>query len=202
MTPDIEFHFDFGSPNAYLSHRVIPAIERRKGVRFVYVPVLLGGVFKLTNNTPPMDQNNGVLNKSEYQQRETNRFIAKHKIAFAWNKDFPVNTLKIMRGAVAAEMDGTLPPYVEAIYTNMWEYPKKLDETELIQCVLDKAGLDGAALMARTADQPIKDKLMANTAGSVKRGTFGSPMFFVGNEMFFGKDRLPDVEEEIAKTSQ
>lgn len=199
MTLTVEFHFDFGSPNAYLSHRVIPEIERRTGVRFTYVPVLLGGVFKLTNNGPPMAQTKGVLNKAEYQQLEMDRFIAKHGIAFAWNPDFPVNTLKIMRGAVAAEMDGYLPAYVEAIFTNMWERPKKLDEPDLIKAALDEAGLDGDKTLARIEDKAVKEKLVTDTAASVERGNFGSPTFFVGDEMFFGKDRLRDVEEEIAE---
>ncbi|MDE0333515.1 MAG: DsbA family protein, partial [Defluviicoccus sp.] len=141
MTAQVEFHFDFGSPNAYLSHCVIPEIERRTGATFAYVPVLLGGVFKLTNNRPPMDQTAGVKNKSEYARIETDRFIRRHRIdRYAWNPNFPVNTLRIMRGAVAAEMDGWLDRYVAAVFRHMWEEPKKMDEPEVIVSALAEDG--------------------------------------------------------------
>ncbi len=198
IPPAVTFHFDFGSPNAYLSHKVIAAIESRTGVKFQYVPVLLGGVFKLTNNRPPMAQHEGVRNKPDYERLESERFIARHGItAFRRNPHFPVNTLRIMRGAAAAEIDGTLGPYVEAVFHHMWEEPKKLDEPEVIRAALDSSGLDGAAVLARIEDQEVKDRLLANTQASVDAGAFGSPVFFVGTEMFFGKDRLRDVEEMI-----
>ena len=203
MTLQVEFHFDFGSPNAYLSHCVIPEIERRTGATFAYVPVLLGGVFKLTNNRPPMDQTAGVKNKPEYARIETDRFIRRHGIdKYAWNPDFPVNTLRIMRGAVAAEMDGWLDRYVAAVFRHMWEEPKKMDEPEVIVSALAEDGIDGAALLERAGDRAVKDRLLANTEASVKRGTFGSPTFYVGDEIFFGKDRLGDVEAEIAEASR
>ena len=195
--PRVEFHFDFGSPNAYLSHRVIPGIEARTGVTFTYVPVLLGGIFKLTNNQPPMVQFKGIRNKQEYHRRETARFIGKHGIAFKMNPHFPVNTVQIMRGAVAADMDGQLAPYVEAVFHHMWEEPKKMDDVEVIRAALTQSGIDAARVLARIQDQDVKDKLLQNTEASVERGNFGSPTFFVGDEMFFGKDRLRDVEEEI-----
>ena len=203
MTLQVEFHFDFGSPNAYLSHCVIPEIERRTGAAFAYVPVLLGGVFKLTNNRPPMDQTAGVKNKPEYARIETGRFIRRHGIdKYSWNPDFPVNTLRIMRGAVAAEMDGWLDRYVAAVFRHMWEEPKKMDEPEVIVSALAEDGIDGAALLERAGDQAVKDRLLANTEASVARGTFGSPTFYVGDEIFFGKDRLGDVEAEIAEASR
>lgn len=196
----VEFHFDFGSPNAYLCHAVIPAIERRTGARFEYVPVLLGGVFKLTGNQPPMASLKGIRNKPEYQRLETQRFIARHGIErFRFNPHFPVNTLLVMRAAVAAERDGVLMPYVDAVFRAMWEEGRKMDDPAVARAALDEAGLDGAGLLARAQDQAVKDRLLANTEQSVARGTFGSPTFFVGQEMFFGKDRLREVEEEIAR---
>ena len=196
--PKVEFHFDFGSPNAYFSHRVIPAIEQRTGTQFAYVPILLGGVFKLTGNQSPMQQFKGIKNKLEYQALETQRFIRKHGLGkFAMNPHFPVNTVQIMRGAVAAEMDGYLAAYVEAVFRGMWEEQKKMDDPEVIKAALDAAGLDGARTLARIQDQAVKDKLLKNTEATVARGTFGAPTFFVGSEIFFGKDRLRDVEEEI-----
>jgi 2-hydroxychromene-2-carboxylate isomerase len=200
MMPRVEFHFDFGSPNAYLCHKVIPAIEARTGASFVYVPVLLGGVFKLTNNQPPMVQFKGVRNKNEYQRLETERFVRRHGLAaYRRNPHFPVNTVQIMRGALVAERDGNFARYIEAVFHHMWEDPKKMDEPGIIEAALDQSGLDGAAVLAGIQDQAIKERLIANTQASVERGNFGSPTFFVGAEMFFGKDRLGEVEEEIVK---
>ena len=198
MTPKVEFHFDFGSPNAYFSHKVIPDIEQRTGGRFTYVPILLGGVFKLTNNQPPMAAFKGVKGKQEYQRLEIMRFIKKHGLtAFKMNPNFPVNTVQIMRGAVAAEMDGQLARYVDAVFRHMWEEGRKMDDPEVIRTALDASGLDGERTLARIQDQEVKDKLLKNTEATVARGTFGAPTFFVGEEIFFGKDRLRDVEEEI-----
>jgi 2-hydroxychromene-2-carboxylate isomerase len=198
MKPRVEFHFDFGSPNAYFCHKVIPQIEARTGVKFHYVPVLLGGVFKLTNNQAPMMQFKDIKNKNEYMRLEIQRFIKKHKLtAFQMNPHFPVNTVQIMRGAVLAERDGTLDKYATAVFHHMWEAPKKMDDAEVIKAALNESGLDGAAVIAGIQTQEIKDKLMANTEASVARGNFGSPTFFVGQEMFFGKDRLRDVEDEL-----
>ena len=194
----VEFHFDFGSPNAYLSHLLIPAIEQRTGATFEYVPVLLGGVFRLTNNRSPMESFQGVKNKLEYQRLEMQRFIKRHAIArFAFNPFFPVNTLMIMRGAVAAQMEGVFARYVDEVFRHMWADPKKMDDPDVARGALEESGLDGARLIARTQEPAVKEKLLQNTQSSVERGTFGSPTFFVGNEIFFGKDRLRDVEEEI-----
>jgi 2-hydroxychromene-2-carboxylate isomerase len=199
MTPKVEFHFDFGSPNAYFVHKLIPGVEQRTGARFAYVPILLGGVFKLTNNQAPMVQFKGIRNKLEYQRLETQRFIRKHGLAaFKMNPHFRVNTVQIMRGAVAAEMDGQLPGYVDAVFHHMWEVPRKMDDPAVLADALAQSGLDAGRIAARIQDQDVKDRLLANTEGSVTRGTFGAPTIFVGDEIFFGKDRLRDVEEEIA----
>ena len=198
-TPTVEFHFDFGSPNAYLSHKVIPSITARTGVAVKYVPVLLGGVFKLTGNQSPMSAFASIKNKNEYGRLEMQRFIQKHKIVFQMNPHFPVNTVQIMSGAVAADLDGKLAPYADAVFNAMWAEPKKMDDTEVIRSALNAAGLDAARILTRIQDQDVKDTLLKNTEASVARGNFGSPTFFVGSEMFFGKDRLRDVEEEIVK---
>jgi 2-hydroxychromene-2-carboxylate isomerase len=197
MTP-VEFHFDFGSPNAYLAHCVIPAIEARTGARFWYFPILLGGVFKATNNRSPIETLKGIKNKPEYERLETERFIRPHNITrFQPNPFFPVNTLQIMRGAVAAEIDGDFPRYVEAMFHYMWEEPKKMDDPEVIRAALDASRLDGAHTLKRIQDPAVKERLLRNTEQSVARGTFGAPTFFIGDQTYFGKDRLRDVEEEI-----
>jgi len=189
----VDFHFDFGSPNAYLAHRVIPEIEARSGARFRYVPVLLGGIFKATGNRLVP-----VPSKRAYERAEADRFIRRHRIeGFVRNPFFPVNTLQIMRGAVAAERDGFLPRYVNAIFHHMWEAPKKLDEPDILRDALTASGFDAAAVMARAQDPDVKAHLIANTQMSVSRGAFGSPTFFVGDTMYFGKDRLRDIEAAI-----
>ena len=194
----VEFHFDFGSPNAYLAHRVIPSIEARTGAKFRYVPVLLGGVFKATGNRSPMEAFAGIRNKPEYERLETQRFLRRYGIDdYVRNPFFPVNTLQMMRGAAAAEIDGGLDRYVNAMFHHMWEAPKKMDEPDVLRDALTASNLDAGAVIARSQDPAVKAKLIANTEMSVARGAFGSPSFFVGDALYFGKDRLRDVEDAI-----
>jgi 2-hydroxychromene-2-carboxylate isomerase len=198
----VEFHFDFGSPNAYLAHVVIPQIEHRTSTKFEYVPVLLGGVFKLTNNRSPAQSMLGIKNKPEYEELERRRFVRRHNIVdFTMNQFFPVNTLLIMRGAVAAQLEGCYQRYVGEVFRHMWREPKKMDDPEVVRAALEESGLDARRLLARIQEPEVKDRLLQNTQASVARGTFGSPTFFVGKEIFFGKDRLRDVEEEIVRGS-
>ncbi|MCF8469171.1 MAG: 2-hydroxychromene-2-carboxylate isomerase [Parvibaculum sp.] len=198
MSKQVEFHFDFGSPNAYLAYKAAPDIEKRTGIAFTYVPVLLGGIFKATNNVSPMIANEGIKNKGEYAMLEIERFIAAHKLTkFKFNSHFPVNTLQIMRGAVAAEMDAMLPKYIDAVMAAMWEASRKMDDPDTIKAVLDEAGIDGAYILARIQEPDVKAKLAASTHDAVTRGAFGIPTFFVDGDIYFGKDRLRDVEEAI-----
>jgi 2-hydroxychromene-2-carboxylate isomerase len=202
MVMQVEFHFDFGSPNAYLSHLVVPEIERRTGAQFDYVPVLLGGVFKLTNNRSPVESLAGIRNKPEYQRLETARFIQRHGIRrFAPNPFFPVNTLTLMRGAVAARRLGVFNRYVDEVYRHMWAEPKKMDEPAVLRAALIESDFDAEAILALVQTADVKEELLANTQRSVERGTFGSPTFFVGEEIYFGKDRLRDVEEAITSSA-
>jgi 2-hydroxychromene-2-carboxylate isomerase len=196
----VQFHFDFGSPNAYLAHRVIPAIEQRTGVKFDYVPVLLGGVFKATGNQSPATAFAGIRNKPQYEALETRRFVARHGLeTFRSNPHFPVNTLAIMRGAVAAKAAGVFDRYVDEIYDDMWVRQQKMDDPAVIRARLEAAGLPADELLALIQTDEVKSALLRNTEDSVARGTFGSPTFYVGDQIYFGKDRLRDVEEEIAK---
>ena len=201
MPAPIQFLFDFGSPNAYFCHRVIPAIEARTGAGFDYLPVLLGGLFKLANNRSPAEAFAGIPNKRAYDQLEVQRFIQQHGLtAYRFNPHFPVNTLKIMRGAVAAQALGCFKPYVEAVYAAMWEQGLDMADDAQIAAVLAGAGLDGAALLAASQSPEVKARLLANTEQAHARGAFGSPTFFVGDEIYFGKDRLREVEDEILRT--
>jgi 2-hydroxychromene-2-carboxylate isomerase len=199
--PKVEFHFDFGSPNAYLAHLVIPEVERRTGTKFEYVPVLLGGVYKLTGNRSPAESLAGVRNKPDYERLETARFIKRHGIdKFRQNPFFPVNTLTIMRGAIAARKLGVFERYVDEIYRHMWSEPKKLDDPAVLRAALLESGFDAERFAALVQDADVKTRLLDYTERSVERGTFGSPTFFVGDQIFFGKDRLRDVEEMILAT--
>lgn len=200
MSTTIEFQFDFGSPNAYFCHRVIPAIEARSGKRFSYMPVLLGGLFKLANNRSPAEAFAGIPNKRAYDRLEVERFVKKHDLsAYRFNPHFPVNTLKIMRGAVAAQALGCFERYVEAVYAAMWEQQRDMADEAQILAVLAAAGLDGPALLLKSQDPEVKAGLLANTERAHARGAFGSPTFFVGDDIYFGKDRLREVEEAIAQ---
>ena len=194
-----QFMFDFGSPNAFLSHEAIPAIEKRTGTKFEYVPILLGGIFKATNNKSPAETLAGVRNKREFHALETERFVRRFRVKpYVWNPHFPVNTLNLMRAAVAARFEGVFETYVEAAFHHMWVEPKKMDDPEIAAKALTASGLDGAKLLTRAQDADVKTRLIDNTQSAVERGAFGSPTFFVGNEMFFGKEQLREVEELIS----
>ena len=198
MAPNVEFLFDFGSPNAFLARRVIPEIERRTGAAFTPVPVLLGGIFKATGNQSPVQAYANIKNKLDYEMLEMERFRKRHGITdFRMNPFFPVNTLQLMRMAVAAENEGILPALMDAVSRHMWVEPKKMDDPATVKAALAESGLD-PALVDRAQAPDVKAKLVANTESAVARGAFGIPTFFVDGAIFFGKDRLRDVEEAIA----
>jgi len=195
----IEFVFDFASPNAYLAQRVLPKIAARTGAQVRLLPCLLGGIFKLSGNLPPMAAFAQVKGKLDYERLETQRFVAKHQLqAFKWNPHFPVNTLLIMRGLIAAQRLGVSDAYVEAVSVAMWEHEQNMADPNTVDKVLRAAGLDSAALLAMTQTPEIKAELLSNTEAAVTRGAFGIPTFFVEGEMFFGKERLGQVEEQLA----
>tara|TARA_B100001063_G_scaffold225942_1_gene235171 strand:- start:399 stop:1004 length:606 start_codon:yes stop_codon:yes gene_type:complete len=197
----IDFYFDFASPNAYLSHKVMQTIKKKHQVDLNYVPVLLGGIFKATNNKPPMEQFFGVMNKNEYQSIEMQRFIERHNIdSFQMNPYFPVISLQIIRGAVAADMDGYLEEYIDKVLVHMWEEPKKMDDPEVIKAAFEESGFDSEKLMAQIQDPIIKAKLISNTEQAVERGVFGIPTFFIDDEIYFGKDTIWMIEEILSET--
>ena len=199
VTKSLELIFDFGSPNAYLCMKALPELLDRTGADLIITPCLLGGIFKATGNKAPMVQYADAPAKLAYENLEMQRFIEKHRLTkFRINPQFPVNTLTIMRGAVVAEDEGVLDDYVDAVNRAMWEDGLKMDDPEVIATFLSANGFDGPALLARTQEPEIKAKLVANTEAAVARGVFGIPTFFVRDEMFFGKDRLAQVEEALA----
>ena len=198
MTKTVDFIFDFGSPNAYLAWYALPSLLQRTGAGVNVVPCLLGGLFKLTSNQSPATAFEAVKGKLAYEQRESERFIKKHGLGrFRFNPHFPVNTLLIMRGLVAARRMGVGDAYLEVVLKAMWEGGRKMDDPEVVAQVLAEAGLDARALLAATQDPEVKAELIANTQAAADRGAFGVPTFFVGDEMFFGKERLGQVEDEL-----
>ena len=201
MKMKVDFIFDFASPNAYFCHKVIPEIENRTGISFNYVPCLLGGIFKITNNQAPMMAFNGITNKLECQNIENQRFIQKHDLTnFTMNSFFPVMTLQLLRGAIAAKSLNVFDDYIEAIFKGMWEMSLNLADQEiLIELLATETQIDIPNLIEKMQTQEIKDQLIQNTSSAVERGAFGIPTFFVDDEIFFGKDSLGDLEDFITK---
>ncbi len=195
---EVDFYFDFASPNVYMAYRLVPQIEARTGLTFNPIPVLLGGIFKATGNRSPMETFAGVKNKLEYEYLEMERFVARHQLSeFTFNSHFPMNSLQLMRGACAAQQQGLLPAYMAAVFRCMWEESRKMDDPEVMQTALNEAGLDGESIVRRIGEADVKQALIDNTSQAVARGAFGVPTFFVNNEIYFGKDRLGLLEERI-----
>ncbi|RDV02937.1 2-hydroxychromene-2-carboxylate isomerase [Sphingorhabdus pulchriflava] len=199
VSKSFEFLFDFGGPNSYLAHKVLPELCNATGATATYVPILLGGLFKITNNQAPMMRYAETPAKRDYEMLEFNRFVTAHNIPFKMNPHFPINSLYLMRGAVAAQHLGCFMPYVEAVMAAMWEHGANMGDAAVVKDVLDAAGLDGAALLAKVEDSEVKAELLANTEKAAARGAFGVPTFFVGNEIFWGKERLGQVAEALRK---
>ena len=199
MSKTVDFIFDFASPNAYLVHKIVPQIEARTGATFNYLPCPLGGIFKATGNQAPMIAFGDIKNKPDYDMIEMQRFIDRHALTgFKMNPHFPIMSLMLVRGALVAERDGYLMKYIDAMVDAMWEQGLKLDDPEVLHKAYADAGFDADKIMTDMSDDAIKAKLMENTNAAVARGAFGIPTFFVGDEIFFGKERLGQVEEMLA----
>ena len=199
---DFKFIFDFGSPKTYLVYKLLPGIEKRTNTKAEFVPVLLGGIFKTTNNVSPIESFKTVPAKGKYDDLDTARFVKKHNIAFNFNSNFPINTLNLMRGAIYAQENEIFDKYVEVVFKSMWVDNKKMDDLEVIQTVLLENGLPVKEIFKGTQDQKIKDKLIKNTSEAVEKGIFGAPSMLVEDELFFGKESLQDVEELILSKSE
>ena len=196
MTKTVEFFYDFGSPTVYLAATQLPSIAGSVGATIDWRPMLLGGVFKSTGNQSPVV----VAAKAAYMNDDLERFAKRYGVPFRFNPHFPINTLALMRGAVAYQADAVVSStYREAIFTAIWVEARNLNEPDVIGQVLRDAGLDPAELMIRIGQQTVKDQLIANTKEAVNRGVFGAPTFFVGEQMFFGQDRLDFVAEAISR---
>ncbi len=199
MAKSFEFLFDVGGPNGYLVHRILPDFCKKTGATARYVPILLGGLMKATGNQPPFVRYAETPAKWDYEQLEFERFIKKHGLTrYKRNPHFPINSLVVMRTVVAADRLGKLQEATDAAMTALWEEDKNLGDLDEIRAVYDAAGLDGAALLALAQDPSIKEELVRNTERAVARGAFGIPTFFVGEDMFWGKERLAQVEAALA----
>lgn len=199
MTKTVEFIFDFVSPNGYLAWGPLKALTARHDAAIAVTPVLLGGMHKLTGNAPPFTRDAGIKGKNEYAMLEMRRFIARHGLTrFRMNPKFPFRTVDLQRMLLAAIERGEQDRYVEAVAKALWEDGLDPGDEAAVAAVLDGAGLDAAALAARAQDADIRQRLADNTEHAVERGTFGIPTFYVGGEMFFGKERLGQIEELLA----
>jgi 2-hydroxychromene-2-carboxylate isomerase len=190
MARTLEFYYDYGSPYSYLADTQVETIAKRAGAALVRKPMLLGGVFKATGNASPMT----VEAKARWATADMPMWAKHYGVPFQPNPFFPVNTLTLMRGAAAAQIDGLFERYHPAIYKAMWVDSRNLNDMAVIVEVLGEAGLDAGTIAGRTQDPDVKDRLKATTDEAVARGVFGAPTCFVGDMMFFGNDRLPFVE--------
>ena len=192
----LEFHFDFGSPTTYLAYTQVQRIARDTGATLVWHPMLLGGVFKATGNVSPVT----VAAKGRWMNDDIARWAKRWGVPFRFNPNFPINTLTLMRGACGMLMrqPDDFERYLDAVFRAMWVEPRNLGDAEVLTAVLTQAGLDIAAFMALASDPDVKADLVARTEASVARGVFGAPTCFVGEQMFFGQDRLDFVQEALA----
>jgi len=189
----LDFYFDFGSPTAYIAYTALPKIAEAAGVAINWRPMLLGGVFKATGNTSPVL----VAAKGKWMMRDIVAFCDRFGLPPARNKHFPINTLPLMRGAMACQQDGRLADYIGAMFQAIWVDGKDMNDMATIGAVLSAAGFDPHAIAARIGEQEIKDALIAATEEAVARGIFGAPTIFVDDDMYFGQDRLPFVAQAL-----
>ena len=190
---EIDFYYDFGSPNAYIAHAVLPGLAAEAGATLTYKPILLGGLFKLTDNKPPMVAFAGVQGKTAYMQQQIVRFLKRYSIPFAFNPHFPVMTTGLMRGALYAQGKPWAAKYIDEMFKAVWVDKLKMDDPAVIADRLGSCGLPAQEIMEATQTDTVKKGLFAATEEAQQRGAFGSPAMFVGKEQFFGKDSLDDL---------
>jgi 2-hydroxychromene-2-carboxylate isomerase len=194
MPKTIEFLFDVGSPTTYLAHRRLPAIVARTVATVDYQPVLLGGIMKATGNAPP----GMVIPRGKWMAIDMARYASRENIPLAMNPYFPINTMVMMRMLTAAKGTAEFAPLLEALFVAMWEQQRNMADPAVVAEVLQAAGFDPAAWLEKANDPAVKAALVAATESAVARGAFGAPTFFVGDEFFFGQDRLDWVEAALA----
>jgi len=194
----VDFIYDVATPNGYLAHKVVPEFEKRTNTTFNYIPCLAGGIFKLTNNTPPLIANADVKNKSDYFFIEMERFIKKHDLKlFKQNSYFPQNSLYVQRGAIAAKKLGIFDKYLECTMSAMWEKDLNIQDKDILKQSLVDYGIKCDEIFELIETQACKDELIENTSWAVKKGAFGIPTFLIDDQIFFGKDHMNQLEDYI-----
>ena len=194
----VDFIFDIASPNTYFAHKLIPGIEERTGAKFNYIPCLLGGIHKMTNNQPPFIAYADCKNKNDYQMHEVERFVKHHNLTkYKFNSHFPPVTIQVQRGAIAAQELNVFDNYIECLLCAMWEDDKNISDMDVLQSVLKENGFDVESIIEIVTSQSCKDKLISNTDAAVQKGAFGVPTFFLDDQIFFGKDHLYQLEQYI-----
>ena len=193
MTKTIEFFFDFVSPTAFIAHQVLPKIADKAGVSLEYRPFFLGGVMKATGNAPPAM----VPAKGAWMTQDLDRWCKKYGVSYKFNPHFPVNTLPAMRGACALQGSEVFPAYLDAMFNAVWQDEKNMAEPAEIARVASGLGLDAEEFAGLCQKPEWKQKLKANTDEAVERGAFGAPAIFIGDELYFGQDRLFMVAEAV-----
>ena len=194
MSKTVEFYFDVGSPTAYLAHKRLQQLRAQYGLKLRYMPMLLGGVFKASGNTSPI----AIPAKGKYMlEQDLPRFAARYGVPLIFNPHFPINTLNLMRAAIAAQELGCVDAYLDRVFDAIWVEKKNMGDAAVVERVLADAGLDAGALIARSQDPAVKAELVANTEAAVARGVFGAPTLFMDGAMYFGQDRLDFIEEAL-----
>ena len=195
MSKTVEFYYDFGSPTTYLAHKRLQQLEAEYDLEVVYKPILLGGIFKATGNTTPV----AVPAKGKYMlEHDLPRFARRYGVPLNFNPHFPINTLGLMRGAIAAQRLGCLPRYLDVVFDAVWVAGENMGDPEVVSRVLSEADLDVEALMPLLQDPEVKAELVNGTEEAVKRGAFGAPTLYMDGEIYFGQDRLDFIEEALA----
>ena len=197
MSKTVELIFDFVSPNAYLVWQPLKAVAEKYGATIAITPAFLGGMHKLTGNAPPFIRDAEVKGKNEYAMLEMNRFIKKHGLTkFRMNPHFPFNTMTLLRMLVALE-PARRAEFIELLLPPIWEDGLDVTDAETLGKILQDGGFDAAELLEKTQDPAIKQALIDNTEKAVERGAFGIPTIYIDGEMYFGKERLGQIEEQI-----
>lgn len=193
MTKRVEYFYDYVSAASFFSHFILPKIVGHAGAELVYRPMFLGGVMQATGNRPPAT----VIPKGIWMSQDLGRWAKKYGLTFNSNPHFPVNTLAVMRGACALLDDPVFPAYDDAMTYAVWRDAKNMGDPEEIAKVVSEIGIDPAAFAEMVKNQKWKDALKANTDEAVERGVFGAPAMFVGDDLYFGQDRLFMVAEAL-----